>query len=542
MSIPAVPDARIRARKGGSTWQVSVARIAVLRELVFAALDAEPITRLELTVTSWRAPKPGWLGRPALGGLSSTVVTADGTGVRIELESVLPVNPGLLSAAALRCLQPASGAEVVPGPVQMTFVPGLGTAATPLAAMVRDALLPGEKRDRHVRRADDLMLGSGTSDPSVERARTFVVDPHGWLRDGVECEVLVDPCVHRPVGRRTGEGTSVATADSTGATLTVSLEGKPLRLSGDITSAQVRALREIGAITCAAAVDRRLAVQLNACGILVRDDSVGLPSVDDWLGWQKVSVAERRHALRAHSPAAAFDNWPSVSIVLATHRSDHLDHAFAQLRKQTYPRLEAVIGAHGDGVDHDRARDLARSLPFPARVISIGADANLGQALQQCSDAADGAIVTKMDDDDYYSAEHVWDLVLARMYSGAQVVGKALDWVYLAALDTTVLRPTYAAERYADFVAGGTMLIAKADLMSVGGWRPVPKSVDRALLDRVLADGGLVYRTHGLGYTYVRRASGHTATVADEHFLTKTAANHAGLVHDHELGTAEINT
>ena len=38
---------------------------------------------------------------------------------------------------------------------------------------------------------------------------------------------------------------------------------------------------------------------------------------------------------------------------------------------------------------------------------------------------------------------------------------------------------------HADFVAGGTMLISRADLAMVGGWRPVPKSVDRALLDRV---------------------------------------------------------
>ena len=58
----------------------------------------------------------------------------------------------------------------------------------------------------------------------------------------------------------------------------------------------------------------------------------------------------------------------------------------------------------------------------------------------------------------------------------------------------------------------------------------MPKSVDRALLDRVLGAGGLVYRTHGLGYVYVRHGAGHTATVADEHFLTKTAAQYPGLV------------
>jgi hypothetical protein len=142
-----------------------------------------------------------------------------------------------------------------------------------------------------------------------------------------------------------------------------------------------------------------------------------------------------------------------------------------------------------------------------------------------------------MDDDDHYGAEHIWDLVLARQYSGAEVVGKALDWIHVESADVTAFRPVYAAEKYATFVAGGTILISRGDLASVGGWRPVPKSVDRALLDRVLADGGLVYRTHGLGYVYVRRGEGHTASVRDEHFLTKTTATVPGLVRHPCFGT-----
>jgi hypothetical protein len=71
----------------------------------------------------------------------------------------------------------------------------------------------------------------------------------------------------------------------------------------------------------------------------------------------------------------------------------------------------------------------------------------------------------------------------------------------------------------------------------VGGWRPVPRSVDRALLDQVLGAGGLVYRTHGLGYVYVRHAQGNTAQVRDEHFLTKTTAQYPGLLRHAALGT-----
>jgi hypothetical protein len=225
-----------------------------------------------------------------------------------------------------------------------------------------------------------------------------------------------------------------------------------------------------------------------------------------------------------------------------TNRPDYLARALRQVAALRYPRLEIIVGAHGGRIDGARAWELAQDVPHPVTVVPLDGSLTLGAALQAACDRAEGALVTKMDDDDVYGPEHVWDLVLAREYSGAQVVGKALDWIHLESEDSTVFRPVYGAEKYADFVAGGTMLISRADLGSVGGWRPVPRSVDRALLDRVLADGGLVYRTHGLGYVYARHSAGHTATVSDQHFLTRTTATYPGLVRHAEFGTADETT
>ena len=196
-----------------------------------------------------------------------------------------------------------------------------------------------------------------------------------------------------------------------------------------------------------------------------------------------------------------------------------------------------LIAAHGNEIDVDALRRKSAGLPHPVTVIPVDRSRNLGEALQVLCTAASGDLITKMDDDDYYGPDHIWDLVLSHEYSGAQLVGKALDWIHLEAQGVTVFRPVYPAEAYADFVCGGTMLISRGDLTSVGGWRPVPKSVDRALLDRVIDDGGLVYRTHGLGYVYVRRSDGHTATVSDEHFLKKNVSRMDGLVRHSEFGT-----
>jgi hypothetical protein len=209
-----------------------------------------------------------------------------------------------------------------------------------------------------------------------------------------------------------------------------------------------------------------------------------------------------------------------------------------QIAKLDYPNLQVLVGLHGLELTSARIAELmdlaGRELDFT----SMAGNLPFGAAMQLLSQRADCELITKMDDDDYYGATHIWDLVLARMYSGAQVVGKALDWIYLEGEDTTVFRPTYAAEKYSFFVAGGTILISRADLDGVGGWRPVSKSIDRALLESVKKAGGLIYRTHGLGYMYVRHLAPHTASVSSEHFLTKTERTWPGLLRHQIFGTA----
>ena len=96
-----------------------------------------------------------------------------------------------------------------------------------------------------------------------------------------------------------------------------------------------------------------------------------------------------------------------------------------------------------------------------------------------------GTLLTKMDDD-VYGADHLWDLVLAREYSGAQLVGKRLEFVYLAASDRTLRWFNGGGERYqTSALAGGTLLIARDGLDRCGGWRKVQGGVDTALAEDV---------------------------------------------------------
>jgi hypothetical protein len=225
---------------------------------------------------------------------------------------------------------------------------------------------------------------------------------------------------------------------------------------------------------------------------------------------------------------------PSVSALLVTRRPQLVAAAVEALAAQTYPELEILVGLHGTGMDPaDRDRLTAR---WPdVRLVELPAQWTFGEALGELTRRAAGSLLTKVDDDDRYGPEHVWDLVLARAYSGATVAGKGAEFVYVAPRELTVRR-RMSTEAYAEAVAGGALLIARGDLEAVGGWRPMRWAVDRGLLDRVLRDGGLIYRTHGLGFVYTRHTNGHTWDPGLDYFLHDVTRRWVGPLTHEEFG------
>ncbi len=252
--------------------------------------------------------------------------------------------------------------------------------------------------------------------------------------------------------------------------------------------------------------------------------------LDDAVAREEHSVVLRRAALRSFSQAA----WrrrlaaqagvrvaaePSVSIVLATKRPDMLTFALHQVAKQRGVDVQLVLAPHGFSPDAAEVRALAGPA-LAERLVLVPQEESVlfGDVLAGAVAAADGDLVLKMDDDDWYGPDFVADLLLARAYSGAELVGMPSEYHYLAPKDVTVRRG-HRAELYAHFVAGGTMLVERGLLREVGSFRSVRRYVDAQLLAAVTRAGAAIYRTHGLGYLLRRNAAGHTWQVDMDYLL-----------------------
>ena len=100
----------------------------------------------------------------------------------------------------------------------------------------------------------------------------------------------------------------------------------------------------------------------------------------------------------------------------------------------------------------------------------------LGAVLNAAVAASSGTLIAKFDDDDYYSPDHLWDLILAHEYSQAELVAKGAEYVYVARQERTLRMFGRRGERYLGYpgVSGGAMLISRHHLDQAGGWRRVP--------------------------------------------------------------------
>ena len=220
-------------------------------------------------------------------------------------------------------------------------------------------------------------------------------------------------------------------------------------------------------------------------------------------------AAMKSHSLWARERMSGDADFPLVSILMVTKRPDFFAWGMENAARQTYPRIELILAMHGDGFG-DPAPILS-GFSHPVKALRIPSSRTLGAALTAAARAAGGALIAKMDDDDFYAPDHVWDLVLARAYSGADLAGKWQEFIYLANTDKTVYLSRGGGERhYAHALAGGTMLITRGALERAGGWRDVPSGVDTALLADALRSGARVYRASGIGYAYVRHGVRHT--------------------------------
>jgi hypothetical protein len=235
--------------------------------------------------------------------------------------------------------------------------------------------------------------------------------------------------------------------------------------------------------------------------------------------------------------------YPSVSVVIATVRPNDLENILNQILKQTLPKFEVLLGLHAIELN---AKHKALIKKLGARKVKVSHQkfaktATLGEILSTLCESATGEYISKIDDDDYYGPEHLRDLVDTALDTKAEVVGRAMNYVYLEPLSLTVRRYSpngiQAVELWSEWVCGGTILVKRDAAKAAGFFGKGTTAVDKYLLSHVTENGGKIYRTFGAGYIYRRSFTAHTYVTNYSKYLNNANEQRVGIWPDPVFGT-----
>lgn len=421
-------------------------------------------------------------------------------------------------------------------------------------------------------RRSDLQVGTtpgGVNDLLLPTFDPRVTNPVGWRR---EPAVDLGVVLHRPVAgplpgwpRDTGDVIVLAGPELGGPARRAAVGEDQRAVSWDDDVSLADRLRRVGVLVADPDWEQdaasTLRTQLHALAVgtpVVTTASspaaqLGLPVVavdgpsqlwstarelaTDLDRRERVSVVGRRQVLSHHAAPARLARLldavgrsvpaaPRITVTFATNRGAFLEHGIRSILGQSIEDLELVVLLHGDEVPDPPARLLEGS-GRTVQVHRLPVEFHLGELLNHGIDHATGTYVAKMDDDDWYGRDHLLDLRLALEYSGADLVGKRIDHIYLAPLERTVTRRRAAPERDRPHVSGPT-LFGRRDTLGRVRFGKLTGPEDSDFQRRLLDEGGRIYGTHGLDVV-LHRHGGNTWEADAQALLDEAERDVAGL-------------
>lgn len=206
---------------------------------------------------------------------------------------------------------------------------------------------------------------------------------------------------------------------------------------------------------------------------------------------------------------------PSVSLLVATMRPYQLESVFRTVGSFLGVDIELVLVTHGYTVHAARIRELKIKYGVEnVKVIEQPSEVSLGECLNSAVAASSGQVLSKLDDDDFYSPNYLQDLLHALDYSGAEIVGKKAHYVKVAAYDATLIRYENSEHSYTNSVMGPT-ITGRRETFEANPFPNVGRGEDTEFLRAVRAGGGVIYAADRYNYCQMRGSEDHTWKISD---------------------------
>ncbi len=212
---------------------------------------------------------------------------------------------------------------------------------------------------------------------------------------------------------------------------------------------------------------------------------------------------------------------PTVTAMVSTCRPHQINHVLEQLAHQVDVDLEPVILTHRFTAD-DQMRGYAKDLGLDVQWIEGGPELKLGDCYNRIIAESNGETIAKIDDDDLYAPNYLFDQLAAMNYSNADVVGKGSYYMWLEHNSILCLRFEHLEHQFTSFVSGPT-IVARRNAFEENPFVSANRGEDSNFLKSVTESGGKVFSTSRFGFIQSRNVSSeHTWNIDDSEILSSS--------------------
>ncbi len=226
------------------------------------------------------------------------------------------------------------------------------------------------------------------------------------------------------------------------------------------------------------------------------------------------------------------DEAPCVTVLAATNRPEQLGNLLSNVRRQTHPNIELVLLLNSDRFDKSAVEKTIGDMPNVSTHV-LPESFTLADCLNHGIDHSKGEYLAKFDDDDYYGADYLSDLLMATAYTDAGVLGKHAYYCYVTETDQMALRNQGHSHRHKSFVCGATLFVRR-DVFDLVRFTPVRQGTDTIFLKDCKEQGVSIYSADPYNYLHIRSAdmSDHTWKITAEDLLKNSSVIRKGLALD----------
>ncbi|WML35843.1 glycosyltransferase family A protein [Clostridium sp. OS1-26] len=216
---------------------------------------------------------------------------------------------------------------------------------------------------------------------------------------------------------------------------------------------------------------------------------------------------------------------PGVSIIVPTNKSKYINSIFKNYNRLIYPYKELIIILNNDKLNIKDYKMKAEGLK-DVRIFQLGENYTLGECLNLGIEQSKYDYISKIDDDDYYGAYYLIDLMNVFKYTDAQITGKATCFIYFQNNNNLgIFLPNYE-NRYVNHLAGGTILFKKEVFKKVK-FRSLNIGEDNYFLNDCSSAGLKIFSSDKYNYVYMRNKNlhEHTWQISQKELLTSCIIN-----------------